>query len=47
MAENLKGNYKDVRSLGRGMRILEALGELGWVKLGTLSAYVEIDRSTV
>jgi len=47
VAENLKGNYKDVRSLGRGMRILEALGELGWVKLGTLSAYVEIDRSTV
>ena len=29
------------------MRILDALGELGWIKLGALSTYTEIDRSTV
>lgn len=39
--------YKDVRSLARGLAIIEALGTLGWVKLGRLSAYTGIDRTTV
>lgn len=39
--------YKDVRSLSRGLTIIEALGVLGWIKLGKLSAYTGIDRTTV
>lgn len=39
--------YKDVRALSRGLAIIEALGTLGWVKLGQLSAYTGIDRTTV
>ena len=45
--EELQGPYKDVRALVRGIRVLEALGELGWVKLAALSNYVNVDRSTV
>lgn len=39
--------YKNIRALERGLRILEALGDLGWTKLGELSSYAEIDRATV
>ncbi|MGN7712652.1 IclR family transcriptional regulator domain-containing protein [Agrobacterium radiobacter] len=42
-----KDAYKDVRALSRGLMIIEALGTLGWVKLGPLSAYTGIDRTTV
>ncbi|MES4992470.1 IclR family transcriptional regulator domain-containing protein [Phyllobacterium sp. 22229] len=42
-----KDAYKDVRALSRGLSIIEALGTLGWVKLGALSAYTGIDRTTV
>ncbi|MBX3529444.1 MAG: helix-turn-helix domain-containing protein [Rhizobiaceae bacterium] len=42
-----RGNaYKDVRSLSRGLAIIEALGQLGWAKLGKLSAFTGIDRTT-
>lgn len=43
----MAGPYKDVRSLARGLRILETLGEMGWTSPGTLSREVEIDRSTI
>ena len=38
--------YKDVNSLIRGFRIIEALGKLGWVKVGQLSAETGIQRSS-
>jgi IclR family mhp operon transcriptional activator len=39
--------YRDVRSLTRGMRILEALSELGWVTPTVLAAKTGIDRATI
>ncbi|MBL4872529.1 MAG: helix-turn-helix domain-containing protein [Rhodobacteraceae bacterium] len=45
--DGLDGHYKDVRALARGIDILEALADLGWVKPGALSAYVGLDRSSV
>jgi len=45
--DGLDGLYKDVRALARGIDILEALADLGWVKPGALSAYVGLDRSSV
>jgi IclR family mhp operon transcriptional activator len=39
--------YKDVRSLSRGLAIIEALGSFGWIKLGQLSTHTGIDRTTV
>ncbi|MBV1867103.1 MAG: helix-turn-helix domain-containing protein [Marinosulfonomonas sp.] len=45
--DGLKGRYKDVRALSRGIDILEALADLGWVKPGTLSSYVGLDRASV
>lgn len=39
--------YKEVRSLSRGIKLIETLAELGWVKPGALSKYAALDRSTV
>ncbi len=39
--------YKDVRALARGLEIIEALGEMGWMKLANLGAHTGIDRTTV
>lgn len=38
--------YKDIKSLERGLRIIEALSELGWAKMGQLSVAAQIDRSS-
>lgn len=38
--------YKDVRSLMRGLQVIEALSESGWTKVGELSAATGIDRSS-
>jgi IclR family transcriptional regulator, mhp operon transcriptional activator len=38
--------YKDVRSLVRGLQIIEALSELGWAKIGELSSAADIQRSS-
>ncbi|UZW57224.1 helix-turn-helix domain-containing protein [Sphingobium sp. JS3065] len=38
--------YKDVRSLVRGLRVIEMLSELGWAKVGELSAAAGIQRSS-
>jgi IclR family mhp operon transcriptional activator len=38
--------YKDVKSLERGLQIIEALSELGWAKIGQLSIATQIDRSS-
>lgn len=38
--------YKDVRSLMRGLQVIEALSETGWAKVGQLSASTGIDRSS-
>lgn len=38
--------YKDVRALARGLRVLEALSEIGWAKPSELSRAVEVDRSS-
>lgn len=38
--------YKDVRSLMRGLQIIEALSESGWTKVGDLSTATGIDRSS-
>lgn len=39
--------YKDVRALARGLKVIEALSEMGWAKVGELSTAVEIDRSSL
>lgn len=39
--------YKDVRSLVRGLRLIETLSHRGWTKLGDLSESTEIERSSV
>lgn len=41
------GKYRDVRALVRGIDILEALAELGWVKPSVLAGYAGIDRGSV
>ncbi|WP_242128755.1 IclR family transcriptional regulator C-terminal domain-containing protein [Sphingobium sp. Sx8-8] len=38
--------YKDVRSLVRGLQIIEALSEMGWAKVGDLSMAANIQRSS-
>ncbi|WP_419827163.1 IclR family transcriptional regulator domain-containing protein [Sphingomonas sp.] len=38
--------YKDVQSLVRGLRIVEALSELGWARIGPLSEAARIERSS-
>jgi len=43
--DGLNGQYKDVRALARGIDIMEALADLGWVKPGTLATYVNLDRA--
>ena len=45
--DGLNGQYKDVRALARGIDIMEALADLGWVKPGTLATYVGLDRASV
>jgi len=45
--DGLNGRYKDVRALARGIDILEALADLGWVKPGALATYIGLDRSSV
>lgn len=45
--ENRVSVYKDVRSLSRGLSLIEALGAVGWMKLGQLSEATGIDRTTV
>ncbi|MBB6125345.1 IclR family transcriptional regulator domain-containing protein [Sphingobium subterraneum] len=47
MASETATPYKDVRSLARGLRIIETLSELGWAKIGTISAAANIDRSSI
>ncbi|MFK0206387.1 IclR family transcriptional regulator C-terminal domain-containing protein [Agrobacterium sp. NPDC090283] len=42
-----EGPYKDVRSLARGLNVLETLSELGWTRIGTLASHVDIDRSSL
>lgn len=42
----MSGAYKDVNSLMRGLRVLEVLSRLGWMKVGALAAEAEIDRSS-
>ncbi len=41
------GVYRQVRSLTRGLALLEALATLGWASPGELAAGTEIDRSSV
>lgn len=38
--------YKDVRSLARGLQVIEALSELGWARVGQLSAAAKVERSS-
>ncbi len=38
--------YRDVRSLVRGLQIVEAMSELGWTRIGALSAAAKVERSS-
>lgn len=38
--------YKDVRSLVRGLQVVEALSELGWARIGQLSGVAGVERSS-
>ena len=40
-------HYQDVRALNRGLRILEILSQMGWLKPRELSALTKIDRSSI
>jgi IclR family mhp operon transcriptional activator len=42
----MSGAYKDVKSLDRGLRILEVLGRRGRMKIGALAAAAGIERSS-
>lgn len=46
MATQDRNPYKDVRSLVRGLHVIEALSELGWTKIGDLSVAANIQRSS-
>ena len=46
MAAGEPNPYKDVQSLVRGFRIIEALSEVGWTRVGELSRLAEIQRSS-
>jgi IclR family mhp operon transcriptional activator len=39
--------YKEIKSLIRGLQIIEALGKLGWAKIGEISTVAGIDRTSV
>jgi IclR family mhp operon transcriptional activator len=46
MSDTDQPSYKDVRSLVKGLRLIETLSELGWSKIGSLSAAAGIQRTT-
>lgn len=46
MATQAQSPYKDVRSLMRGLKLIEALSEMGWARIGEVSAATNIDRSS-
>ncbi len=46
MNPNDHNPYKDVRSLTRGLQLIEALSELGWSRIGQLSAAAKVERSS-
>lgn len=46
MADPAQSPYKDIGSLVRGLHLLEALSELGWAKVGVLSAAAGVERSS-
>ena len=46
MSEMDKASYKDVRALVRGLQVIEALSELGWARIGQLSAIAGVERSS-
>ena len=41
-----KAPYKDVRSLVRGLQVIEALSELGWARINQLSVTSGVERSS-
>lgn len=40
-------SYRPVEAIGRGMAVLEALGNAGWASMGELCAMTEIQRSSL
>ena len=46
MAGSDNAIYKDVRSLVRGLSVIEALSKLGWARIGQLSTVAEVERSS-
>lgn len=41
------GAYKEIKSLVRGLQVIEALSAMGWAKVGELSAAARIERTSV
>lgn len=39
--------YKEIKSLIRGLQIIEVLGEIGWAKIGEISSTTGIERTSV
>lgn len=39
--------YREVRAVTRAFDLIEAVGDLGWAKIGELAAYTNIDRGTL
>ena len=39
--------YKEIKSLIRGLQIIEVLSQLGWAKIGQISTVAGIDRTSV
>ena len=46
-AAETKSPYREVRAVTRAFDLLEAVGDLGWAKVGELASYTGIDRGTL
>ena len=44
---NAASPYREVRAVTRAFDLIEAVGDLGWAKIGELATYTNIDRGTL
>ncbi len=44
--QDARAVYRDVRSLARGLRLMEVLSQSGWTRPGLLAAAADLDRSS-
>ncbi|MFC3723043.1 IclR family transcriptional regulator domain-containing protein [Neoaquamicrobium sediminum] len=39
--------YKEIQAVTRALEVIEAIADLGWVKVGVLASYTDIDRGSL